>query len=486
MTATAAPATLTPFAHQITGVQFLLNCRNLAHKGVRARGCILADEMGLGKTGTALLAAKVIRECDPDTRVIVIAPKSLGTNWKREAKLWKARIDTVTTNHAASFPEGVTGKFILIVDEAHAFQDLSSQRTRKFLGLVAGTRTDRKEAGSNPDGSKRYEYVTVKTGDECQAVFLLTGTPLKNGRPINLRPLLKAINHGILSTPARDRSYKETYCGPETVPTPRGPVTTYNGATNLDELHGITSPFILRRLTKDCIDLPELTRVTREVELTAPEQDAYDRKLAALKAEYQRRLAKGEIKSGGEKLVLLGQLRLAGSLAKVPATVELVNDIREENADGQVIVFTEFLESAHTIAAAFGVPVYSGDTSNAERDRIVTNFQNGTQKVFVGIGKAGGVGLTLHAHGKCRNVILHDRPWTPGDAEQEEKRAHRIGQPNAVLSTWLQHGTVDETIDNILGQKKEDSENVLAGVRTTLAFASPGDIADAVFAALNW
>jgi SNF2 family DNA or RNA helicase len=106
--------------------------------------------------------------------------------------------------------------------------------------------------------------------------------------------------------------------------------------------------------------------------------------------------------------------------------------------------------------------------------------------VFVGIGKAGGVGLTLHANGNCRNVLLVDRPWTPGDAEQEEKRAHRIGQPNAVLATWIQHDTVDRTIDGILLEKKENSENVLAGERTTLAFASPGDIADAVFTALNW
>ncbi|MGP2478142.1 hypothetical protein, partial [Listeria monocytogenes] len=87
---------------------------------------------------------------------------------------------------------------------------------------------------------------------------------------------------------------------------------------------------------------------------------------------------------------------------------------------------------------------------------------------------------TLHAHGNCRNVVLHDRPWTPGDAEQEEKRAHRIGQPNAVLATWLQYGTVDQTIDQILMDKKENSEHVLAGVRTTLSFASPADIADAV------
>lgn len=479
MTTTLAAPAIKLFDHQKSGARWLLASQTRGE-----RGGILADEMGLGKTGTALLAARIHKEVDADVRVIVIAPKSLGINWKKEAKLFKAKIDAIYTNHNASFPEGQTGKFIVIVDEAHAFQDLSSIRTRQFLALVNGTKLVKHETKDTAGKVISTRWEEVKTGNEALAVYLLTGTPLKNGRPLNLLPLLRAINHRLTATPAKIKEFKETYCGPETIRTPRGLVTTYNGATNLDELHTLTQPSILRRLTKDCIDLPELTRVTREVELTDAEQAEYDRKLNALKAEYVRRLTKGEIKSGGEKLVLLTQLRLAGSIAKVPATIELTDEILEQN--GQVVIFTEFRESADALAAHYGVPAYTGDTSGTARNAIVEAFQAGTQKVFIGIGKAGGVGLTLHAHGKCRNVILVDRPWTPGDAEQEEKRAHRIGQPNAVLATWLQHDTVDQTIDAILLEKKENSENVLSGERTTLAFKSPGEIADAVFTALGW
>ncbi len=467
------------FEHQKTGVKWLLSCHQRGE-----RGGILADEMGLGKTGTALVAARACKQADPETKVVVIAPKSLGINWKKEAKLFGSQVDEVYTNHNASFPEGIEGKFILIVDEAHCFQDLASLRTRQFLALVNGKKLVKHEQKNDWGRVISTRWEEVKTGDECLAVYLLTGTPLKNGRPLNLLPLLKAINHKLVASPQKVKEFKERYCGPETVRTPRGPVTTYNGATNLDELHELTKPSILRRLSKDCIDLPELTRVVKKVELDKDGQTAYQTKLNALKAEYTRRLVKGEIKSGGEKLVLLTQLRLAGSAAKVPATIEFADEILEQG--GQVVIFTEFRESAEAIAARYGVPAYTGETSGTGRNSIVEAFQAGTQKVFVGVGKAGGVGLTLHAHGKCRNVILVDRPWTPGDAEQEEKRAHRIGQPNAVLATWLQHDTVDETIDGILLSKKENSENVLSGERTTLSFKSPAEIADAVFDALGW
>ncbi|MGF1957736.1 SNF2-related protein, partial [Enterococcus casseliflavus] len=77
-TATASPIKL--YEQQKSGVRWLLSAQTRGE-----RGGILADEMGLGKTGTALLAARVHKQVDPSVRVIVIAPKSLGINWRKEA-----------------------------------------------------------------------------------------------------------------------------------------------------------------------------------------------------------------------------------------------------------------------------------------------------------------------------------------------------------------------------------------------------------------
>jgi len=478
---TATPRKL--FSHQKSGVKWLLDCRNRFAGGHRLRGCILADEMGLGKTATALIAAKVHQQATPGCKIIVLSPKSLLKNWKREAGIWGVKVDQIASNHAASFPEGISGPFVLIADECHAFQNKASQRSCKFLGLANGEKTVRRQDVDAQGTVTRTWEEQVKTGDPAQAVYLLSGTPIKNGRPHNLLPLLTAINHGlVIGGDHKERDYLFRYCGPKQVRTPRGMVWTFDGATNLSELHELCRPAILRRLTKECIDLPELTRTCRDVELTAEEDRAYNLLLATLKAEYQRRLKEGKIKSGGEKLVLLGQLRRAGSLAKVNTAIELAEEVLEEG--GQVVLFFDFVESAHKAAQHFGVQAFDGATSVTTRDRLVADFQSGKSKVFVGTG-AGGEGVTLHAGGNCRTVILVDRPWTPGGALQREKRAHRIGQPNAVNAVWLQHGTIDQVVDTILLEKSQNIEHVLANVREGIAF-SEGDLADAVIDALGW
>jgi SNF2 family DNA or RNA helicase len=90
---------------------------------------------------------------------------------------------------------------------------------------------------------------------------------------------------------------------------------------------------------------------------------------------------------------------------------------------------------------------------------------------------AGNVGITLTA-GRC--VILVDRPWTPGDAIQAEKRCHRIGTTGTILSVWLQANGADEAIDALLQEKHEKIELVLAGKRKRMEIRSIADVAEAV------
>lgn len=426
------------FAHQKEAVQWLL-----AHRqGAVLRGGVLADHMGLGKTTSALVAAKAMRaiyHCP----ILVVCPASLRENWLREAEGAGVPIEVFSW---AKMPRPLeTSDYIIIADEAHYAQTLSSARTRSLLDLTSSER--------------------------CLASWLLTGTPIKNGRPINLFPLLVATGHPL----AQDRrGYERHFCAAHKKPIGRGKtIWDVTGAAHLDELSKKTSDVILRRTKAECLDLPPKIRQMRPAELSAEAERTYDAKLRELVDAYRARVASGEVSDDAEALVTLGQLRLAGSVAKVEAAVALVEELREQGQSA--VVFTEFVESAKALHQALGGELLTGETPAKERQRLIDRFQSGQSNVFVGTIKAGGVGITLTA---AQTVILVDRPWTPGDTEQAEDRLHRIGQAGTVSAVWLQHGMIDTAIDSLLEAKQERIELVLKGKRKTLrGLASPLDLA---------
>lgn len=411
------------FAHQDSGVRWL----------VERRAAILADDMGLGKSLQALVAARALGH-----RVIVIAPAGLRINWLREAEMAGVVIEVYSW---AKCPEPIDEPYTLIADEAHYAQNLKAARTKKFLALA----------------------------DKAAAIFALTGTPIKNGRPVNLFPLLLATRHPL----AADRSaYERRYCnaGPT-----RWSKWDATGAAHLDELHRKVSDGMLRRMKSECLDLPEKIRVTRKAELSDAARTMYETVLHEKQTEYRRRKAAGEI-GEADTLVLMNHLRHAGSIAKVESAVEMAEEILEQG--GQVVLFTGFTDSAAQIADALGAGRITGAEDAAQRQAAIDAFQSGTSKTIVCTLGAGNVGITLTA---AQTVILVDRPWTPGDAIQAEDRLHRIGQRGSVLAVWLQANGADEAIDQLLQAKNERIELVLAGKRKTLrGVGSIAELADVV------
>ena len=73
---------------------------------------------------------------------------------------------------------------------------------------------------------------------------------------------------------------------------------------------------------------------------------------------------------------------------------------------------------------------------------------------------AGSVGLNLQF---CEYVFLFDRWWNPAVEDQAINRAHRIGAAGPVTVTrFVSSATIEERIDQILTQKRELFEAILA------------------------
>ena len=426
------------FHHQKQAVEWLLAHRS----GSIHRGGILADHMGLGKTLSALVAAKAIAnvyQCP----IFVICPASLKENWRREAAKVECPIEVFSW---AKMPKPLETKFLLIADEAHYSQNPTSKRTKNLIELA--------------------------TNENCIASWLLTGTPMKNGRPINLFPLLKAIAHPLAEN---QKEYEKHYCAAGYIEVRDRWIYDTTGSSHLDELATKTEDCILRRTKQDCLDLPEKIRLLRPVELEAKKAKEYKAKIKAEIEDYRARVKAGLVDAGAEALVKINLLRKVGSFYKMPATTELAEEILQQGES--VVVFTEFLDTAdylHLELSRYGAVKLTGEIHEKERQLFVDQFQNGSAKVFIATTKAGGVGLTLTA---ASHVILSDRPWTPGDAEQAEDRCHRIGQQSCVHSIWPQLGAIDEAIDALLEAKQERIELVLRGKRKTLDVQSQKELA---------
>jgi SNF2 family DNA or RNA helicase len=287
---------------------------------------------------------------------------------------------------------------------------------------------------------------------------------MKNGLPINIKPLLKAIEHPVV---ADSSVYDRRYCDAKVTRFSRWDTS---GAKNLDELHTKIKDRMLRRTKAECLDLPPLTRVMREAEATDSARKEYDHTFSMLRADYMARVSRGEICDNAEALVMMGHLRHAGSCAKIDSTVDIVDEVYEQG--GSVVVFTNFLDVANRIMIKLAawrenhVALLVGEIHQTERTRRVDDFQSGKLKVLICTYGTGGVGINLHA---AQTIVLHDRPWTPADVDQAESRLHRYGQEgDRVTSIWVQYGALDVEIDDMLDTKSERIAMVMEGKRKTM------------------
>jgi SNF2 family DNA or RNA helicase len=365
-------------------------------------------------------------------RIVVLAPSGLHAHWRQEAAALQLRLELLSwAQLPADLPEAGT---VLIADEAHYAQNLSSQRTRAFLRLSRHPR--------------------------LRAAWLLTGTPMKNGRPAQLFPLLAAIGHPLALD---QRAFEERYCLGHW--SERGGQRHWlaQGATHLEELRRLTRPLLLHRCKQDCLDLPPKQRQLHPIELDARQAQGFEHRLSLTVEDYRRRAAAGLVRRDAEALAVFTALRQIAADYKLPAAAALVNQLLGQGEC--VVLFTAFLAAAQLLQAQLGGVLLTGRQPVADRQRLVDGFQAGQERLLISTFGTGGLGFTLH---RARHVVLLERPWTPGDAEQAEDRCHRIGMGASLQSHWLQLGLADQLVDGLIASKAERIELLLQRRSTAL------------------
>ena len=168
----------------------------------------------------------------------------------------------------------------------------------------------------------------------------------------------------------------------------------------------------------------------------------------------EKRRIEGKKGNPARDLVEMTLLRTFIAMETVPYSIEKAEEALELNK--KVIIFCNFNDEMDSFIRHFGdkCVCVRGGMSDKQKQLSVDRFQEDDScQVFVGQIKAAGVGLTLT---KAEIVIMNSLDWVPGNHEQAEDRAYRIGQKETVnIYYMLMDDTIDTLVWDILNEKKK-------------------------------
>jgi SNF2 family DNA or RNA helicase len=441
-------------------------------------------EMGTGKSKVLIDNIAHLYNYDKLNAVLIVAPKGVYRNWvkreipihlpdyiERQVVLWnpnqtnkvkKEQEDLLSTEEkklrvlvmnveAFSTPKGVNyaWKFIashdtmMAIDESTTIKNPTAKRTKNIL----------------------------KVGKYCYYRRILTGSPVTRS-PLDVYTQSQFLDPALLGyssyyafrnryallvdRSAGGRSFKQVV-----------------GFQNLDELNTLLQKFSYRVLKEDCLDLPDKVYIKREIELTPEQNKVYNaiKKYAIAELSGVSTVSASSVIT---QIIRLHQIS-CGFASTDDGEIEEIKNNRLtellqilEETDGKVIIWANYRHDIHKICklikTTFGedtVGAYYGETTDIDREKLITDFQNPDSKVryFVGNTQTGGYGITLTA---ANTVIYYSNNYDLEKRLQSEDRAHRIGQNNKV--TYIDivcKDTVDEKIVKALRNKLNLAQTVL-------------------------
>lgn len=393
-----------------------------------------ADEAGLGKTIVAALCMNSV-----PGNVLVICPPGLKYNWHGEITRWclgKMYCEIVhgeNMNHRGFdaniviLPDSLLTredvqreiakrKWVwMFVDEAHRFKTDKARRATALLG---------EENGENESG-----LISL-----AERVVFLSGTPIPNGRPIELYPVLsnaapESISWRLLP------EYGKDFCGARRVVRYEGKKAIvnwdYSGTSNLKTLRReLRTKFMIRHLKRD--HLKELGPKTRKlIFLDTPE------KLHKMEARLLNDFTLEQLMEGERQLGDIATYRKeVGEIKTIPA-FSYLHDLLE-NTQEKLVVFAHHVSVVEDLARMlrdFGSLMIRGKMSARDKQSRVEEFQNNPKaRVIVCNIVAGGLGHTMTRAPRC---VFVEYSWNPGENEQAEDRIHRISQNDNVYCNYL-------------------------------------------------
>jgi len=439
------------------------------------RDYALFHEMGTGKTRTTLCILKTLagRNGGRLPRTVILCPKVVVENWRREALALGIARDEV-----APLVGPVKKRVKTFYSKARIFvTNYEASQMGELWGALTEWRPevvvcDESQRLKSPQSlrSKRI----AKLADFAKHRYILSGSPVLNS-PLDIFQQFRVLDSGE-TFGCNFYFFRAKYFVDRNVAMPKHAYfpnwQIRPGA--YEELNRIIYKKAMRVTKAECLDLPPLVKTRVEVEMGAAQAKAY-REMAQHLVTYLSDSA------CVAQLALTKALRLQQIVSGFAKTedgretafednprVDALKDLLEDLAEGhKVIVWAVFKQN---YAAIRGVCValglrsveLTGETPDKDRQPAIDAFQTDPAvRVMIANQGAGGVGVTLTA---ASYSVYFSRGFSLEHDLQSESRNHRGGSEIHEKITRVDlvaPGTIDDLVLDALASKQNIADRIL-------------------------
>ena len=434
-----------PMAHQIETSAFL----------TMNRRAFCFNDPGTGKTLSALWAADYLMNRGDVRRVLILCPLSImHSAWMGDIGNSVIHRSAVVAHHAQSSRriEMIQQKYEIVIanyDGLNLIANEINNDGRFDLVIV-----DEANAYKNPS-TRRWKALASIIKPETY-LWMMTGTPASQS-PVDAYGLARLVNpNGVpkFQTAWRDKVMNK--------------ITMFKWAPKPDAREKVFMALqpAIRFSKAQCLDLPPVITVTREVPMT-PQQNKYYRLLK----EQMLAQAAGETISAVNAGVVVSKLLQISCGAAYTDDREVVEfdaaprlnvlgEILEETSR-KVIIFALFRSSIDTIVThltkqGYGVGQIHGDVTASKRGQIINDFQTTDNiRVLVLQPQATAHGITLTA---ADTVVFFGPLMSVEQYVQCIARADRKGQDSdKVTVVHIESSPIEKKLFKAMNTKVNDS-----------------------------
>ena len=427
-----------PFDHQKTTSAFLtMNKRAFCF-----------NEQGTGKTASAIWASDFLMKQGKVNRVLVICPLSIMDS------AWREDLFTFAMHRTVDVAYGAKEKRKKIINQGADYVIINYDGVEIVLDEILKGGFDCiiiDEATHYKNAQTKRWKTLKKLLTEDTWLWLMTGTPAAQS-PLDAYGIAKLVNP--FAVPKFFGSWRDQVMHKITQ------FKWIQKPTATDSVFRALQPAI--RFTKEeCLDLPPMVYVKREVELTTQQKKYYK----ILKREMIMQAAGEEVTSVNAAIKMSKLLQISSGAVYTDDGESLAFDIsnrykvlREviDESSKKVLVFVPF---KHTIdiltdklrADKITTEVIRGDVPASKRTDIFKRFQTTSDpRVLVIQPQAAAHGVTLTA----ANTVVW---WGPTSSleiyAQANARVHRSGQDHKCTIVQLQGSPVEKRVYSLLDNR---------------------------------